>query len=754
MTHFRALIAALRAFALGSACPEARPARTLTSPATLANRGSMTARSRFARSSAPFAATLACVLAMPLAAPLAAQERPAMTAQDLVTMPRLGAATVSPDGKWAVYPVTETDPASYQRTTALWLRALDDAAAAPDKLRGIAGASDASFASDGWLYFLADGAAPRGKDATSQVWRARIAPGGAAIAKAQVTAFATGVSGFSVSPAADRIAVWADIGRGCAVFGCPQTDARAHLPGPGTGRLYRTEDGFVRHWDAWETPGTVSRVFAFALANGRASGAGVPADGPAGPGAPNGDSPTKPFGDRGDVAWSVDGKRLFFVARQADKDEPRSTNLDIWQSDLGGGAPVNLTAGNPALDALPTPSPDGQYLAYVAMARPGYEADRQVVQLRDLKTGAVTALTAGWDRSVGSLAWTRDSRWLIATAQDVLDTPAFRIDPRSGEVEKLDLMAGNEAHIANIVPLHGGRLLFTRDSLSAPAELFLSQDTGPAIPLSNAATARIAALAPVTTTRFSFAGADGATVWGQITKPAAATGTLPAILYVHGGPQGSFDDSWSSRWNPRVLASQGYAVVSVDFHGSTGYGQAFTDAITNDWGGKPLEDLQKGLAAAIRQDSQIDGSRACAMGASYGGYMMNWIQGQWPDRFKCLVQHDGVFDARAMAYETEEQWFIAWEHGGQTYFEDPAAYERWNPVNHVAKWKTPMLVITGEKDFRIPYSQGLASFTALQLRGVPGELLVFPDENHWVLKPRNSLQWHNTVFSWLARHLK
>ncbi len=705
------------------------------------------------------AAPLASALALVLAAPLAAQNAPAparqpMTAQDLVTMPRLGAPAVSPDGKWAVYPVTETDPASYKRTTALWARALDNPAAKPAKVVGADGASDARFASDGWLYFLADGAKRGDAEPTSQVWRAQLGANGAASGKTQVTDFPVGVSGFAVAPQGNRIAVWADISRECATFGCPETDAKAHLPGPGTGRLYRSTDGFVRHWDHWETPGTVSRVFAFDLTNGKATGKGVPADGPAGPGALTGDTPGKPFGGNEDVAWSPDGKSLFFTARRADKDEPRSTNLDIWQSGLTGGAPVNLTAANQGMDMLPTPSPDGQYLAYVSMARPGYEADRQVVQLRDLKTGAVTALTGKWDRSAGSLAWTPDSRWLIATAQDVLDTPAFRIDPRSGAVEKLDLMAGNEAHIAGVVPLHGDRLVFTRDSIGAPPELFLSQGWTQAMPLTDAATTRMGKLWPTVTTRFSFAGADGDTVWGQITKPEGLSRTLPAILYVHGGPQGSFNDAWSNRWNPRVVASQGYAVVSVDFHGSTGYGQAFTDSITNDWGGKPLEDLQKGLAAALRLDPQIDGANACAMGASYGGYMMNWIAGKWPDRFKCLVQHDGVFDARAMAYETEELWFDLWEHGGKTYYEDPAAYEKWNPVNHVANWKTPMLVITGENDFRIPYTQGIASFTALQMRGIPAELLVFPDENHWVLKPKNSLQWHNTVFSWLARYLK
>jgi dipeptidyl aminopeptidase/acylaminoacyl peptidase len=240
-------------------------------------------------------------------------------------------------------------------------------------------------------------------------------------------------------------------------------------------------------------------------------------------------------------------------------------------------------------------------------------------------------------------------------------------------------------------------------------------------------------------------------VWGIKVKP-VMNRTMPIAFVIHGGPQGSFGNAWSYRWNPRLLASGGYGVVSIDFHGSTGYGQAFTDSIRNNWGGWPLEDLQKGLAFATATDRQLEPNNACALGASYGGYMVNWIAGQWPDRFNCLVQHDGVFDARAMAYETEELWFDEWEHGGKAYFEDPAAFERWNPVHYVTRWKTPMLVITSEKDFRIPYTQGLASFTALQRRNIPSRLLVFPDENHWVLKPKNSIQWYDEVFGWLGRY--
>jgi dipeptidyl aminopeptidase/acylaminoacyl peptidase len=270
--------------------------------------------------------------------------------------------------------------------------------------------------------------------------------------------------------------------------------------------------------------------------------------------------------------------------------------------------------------------------------------------------------------------------------------------------------------------------------------------------LTNVNADTMAMLDPVNYQKFDFTGANGDQVYGQIVKPQGATGKLPVLLLVHGGPQGTSNNSWSYRWNPAVMASQGYAVVSIDFHGSTGYGQKFTDSIHKNWGGWPLEDLQKGMEAVGKIDAQLDTNNACALGGSYGGYMMNWISGNWPDRFKCLVNHAGIFDLRAMAYETEELWFDQWDNGGPWTTRSDA--EKWNPVNHVAKWKTPTLVIHGERDYRIPYSQSLAAFTALQQQGVESKLLVFPDENHWVLKPKNSIQWHQTVFDWVGKHLK
>jgi dipeptidyl aminopeptidase/acylaminoacyl peptidase len=255
--------------------------------------------------------------------------------------------------------------------------------------------------------------------------------------------------------------------------------------------------------------------------------------------------------------------------------------------------------------------------------------------------------------------------------------------------------------------------------------------------------------------QYSFKGANDDTVYGYVMKPYGFQPgkKFPIAFVVHGGPQSSFGNIWTYRWNAQAFAAAGYAVVMVDFHGSTGYGQAFTDSIRLDWGGKPLVDLQKGLDAALAKYDWLDGDKACALGASYGGFMMNWIEGNWPNRFKCIVQHDGVFDQRMMFYSTEELWFVEWENGG-TQYEHPQEYEKFNPVDQVARWQTPMLVIHGEQDFRIPYDQGLAAFTALQVRNVDSKLLVFPDENHWVLKPANSVLWYHTVLSWLDGHLK
>jgi dipeptidyl aminopeptidase/acylaminoacyl peptidase len=661
-----------------------------------------------------------------------------MTETDLVTMKRLAAPALSPDGKLAVYQLRETDMEANKGRTDLYLLTVDDKTAAPIKIASKPDKNehDPVFAPDGTaIYYISD------ESGSDQIWRYTLSTK----TTSQVSNFKTDVGGFKIAPDGKAFAFWGDIARDCDDFGCDKDGDRSK-PGPGTGRAY--DQLFVRHWDAWETPGNYSRIFNGELTGGGTVSVGMNMDGD-GAEAITGDAPSKPFGGGEEVNWSADSKAVYFTLRKADRNEPLSTNLDIYTADHATGDPVNLTVANTATDTLPTPSPDGKYLAWAAMARAGYEADRQVLMLRELKTGKETALTQKWDRSVESINWAPDSKAIFVIAGEILDNPVFKID-LTGKVTRLT----GPGHVSAVAPRTDGSIVYAMDSAQMPSDLFLRDAKGKVRQLTNVNADMAKMLDPVAVQRFSFVGAGGDTVWGQITKPAGTKGPLPVAFVVHGGPQGSFGNSWSFRWNPRVMAAQGFAVVSVDFHGSTGYGQAFTDSINKDWGGKPLKDLQLGLAAAAKFDAQVDDNNACALGASYGGYMMNWIAGMWPDKFKCLVQHDGVFDARAMAYETEELWFDEWEHGGKPYYEAPEDYEKWNPANHVAAWKTPMLVITGEKDFRIPYTQGLAAFTALQRKGIESKLLVFPDENHWVLKPKNSIQWHRAVFDWMNTYLR
>jgi len=652
-----------------------------------------------------------------------------MTATDMHMMHRLESPSVSPDGHWAIFSLSTTDLAANKRNKSLYSLDLTKPGAAPQPIEALTGAHDAVFGADGAVWYLSP------VDGQDQLFR--LVLGGN---PTQVSNLKGDISGFKVSADGSRLIVWADRDLRCADFAC---EGVAKADKSGSGRVY--DQLFVRHWDTWAEPGVKSRIFAFPIANGKVTGAGVPVTG-----ALVGDTPSKPFGGGEEIDISKDGRTVYFALREAGRIEATSTNLDIFAAPADGSAqPTNLTPDNDGTDNLPTLSPDGRSLAWFAMARAGYEADRQVLMVRDLASGQTRAVTANWDRSVGSIAWAPDGKSLLVTAEDVMEQPVWRIDAATGKVMRLT----GDGHAGNVLPLPGGGAVFTQNSLIAPDDLYRVDAKGKVTQLTAVNKALLAELDPVSVDKFSFAGANGDKVWGFKLKP-VATAKLPIAFVVHGGPQTSFGNVWSYRWNSRLISSPGYAVVSIDFHGSTGYGQAFTDAIRNNWGGWPLEDLQKGLAFAAANDAQLDADNACALGASYGGYMMNWIESQWPDRFKCIVQHDGVFDARAMAYETEELWFDEWEHGGKAYYEDPAAFERWNPVNHVAKWKTPMLVITGEKDYRIPYSQGIASFTALQRRNIPSKLLIFPDENHWVLKPKNSIQWYGEVQGWLGKYLK
>ncbi len=658
------------------------------------------------------------------------------TVEDLVTMERVGTPAVSPDGTRVVYTLRSTDMAKNKGHTDLYLVDLRNAGAKPQRL-----ASDAASSTDPeWsaggdaIYFLS------ARSGSSQVWR--VAPEGGE--PVQVTNMPVDVDAYRVSPTGDRIAISMSVFRDCADLACTKAKADAKEKDKATGQVY--DRLFVRHWDTWADGRNAILYSAPIDANGRVSGAPVSLSGSL-----DGDVPSKPFGDREEFRFSPDGKTVVFSVRIAGKTEAWSTNFDLYAVPAAGGTPKNLTADNKAWDTKGVFSPDGRSLAYLSMTRPGFEADRYHIVLLDLATGKKRNIAESWDRSPGSIQWTEDGKSLIADAEDIGQHKLFSIDVASGKVTALT----SKGAIGGF-DLRGGTIAFTQTSLASSAQLYaMKLGANNPVKLTDVNTDKLADVRWGEYEQFSFKGANGDVVHGYVMKPwnYEPGKKYPIAFLVHGGPQGSFGNGWSYRWNPQVYAGAGYASVFIDFHGSTGYGQKFTDAISGDWGGKPLEDLKKGLAAAVSKYAWLDRSKACALGASYGGYMMNWIEGNWSDGFKCIVNHDGVFDTRGMAYSTEEQWFTDWENGGP-YFTVPEKHERFNPVLHVNKWKTPMLVVQGDKDFRIPTAQGLSTFTALQRRGIESKLLVFPDENHWVLKPANSVLWHHTVIGWLDQHIK
>jgi dipeptidyl aminopeptidase/acylaminoacyl peptidase len=465
----------------------------------------------------------------------------------------------------------------------------------------------------------------------------------------------------------------------------------------------------------------------------------------------DGDVPSKPFGDDEDYDFSPDGQRIVFSLRVAGKTEPLSTNFDLFEAPVDGSAPPkNLTADNPAWDAKPNFLPNGA-LAYLATDRPGLESDRFHIVIRDAN-GSKRQLTDKWDRSIGGLSVARDGKHLLVTLDDLGQEALYSVDLATGAPRKL-VGTGQVSAVAQTKDA----IVYALASLGAPADVFAiaANGSGKAKQITSVNREILDSVASTDYEQFNFKGWNDETVYGYVMKPYGFTPgqKFPVAFVVHGGPESSLQNIWTYRWNARVFAAHGYGVVMIDFHGSPGYGQAFTDSITQDWGGKPLVDLQKGLAAALERYDWLDGDNACALGASYGGYMMNWIAGNWADRFKCIVNHDGIFDQRTMYYSTEELWFAEAENGG-TYYDVPQNHEKFNPASYVKNWRTPMLVVQGGRDYRIPEAQGISTFTALQRRGIESKLLYFPDENHWVLKPANSLLWYSTVLGWLDDHLK
>ncbi len=678
-------------------------------------------------------------LALLLALPALALAERGFEIRDLAKLERVSSPALSPDGRKVVFAVRQADFDANKASSSLWIEDLFARDAAPPTRLTPVGwnVNSPAFSEDGKsIYFLS------AKSGTQQLYS--IAVGGGA--PRQLTNLAGDVGGYKVSPDGKRVALSAEAFADCkSDFACNKTRLDATGAKKSSGVVY--DRMFIRHWDTFND-GRLNRVFVADLPSGKDKAlTAVTLVG----GDIIGDVPSKPFGDTSEFAWSPDGGSFVMSARTADRAEPWSTNFDLLQVAAdGSGTAKNLTASNLAWDTGPVFSTDGRTLYYRAMKRPGFEADRLALMAMDLASGTTREIAPRWDSSADGITLSEDGKTIYTTAQHMGEHPLFAVDIESGGVTEI---VGDGS--VSSFELAGETLAFTRNTLQGGDELFVGGING--APVRKVTQNNMQALKDVkfgAFEQFNFKGWNGDTVHGYVVKPwnYVEGKKYPVAFLIHGGPQGSFSNGWSYRWNPQTYAGQGYAVVMIDFHGSTGYGQAFTDAISQHWGDRPLEDLQKGWAAAQKQYAFLDGDKACALGASYGGYMVNWIAGNWNEPWKCLVNHDGVFDQRMMAYSTEELWFTEWENGGTPY-DVPKNYEKFNPVNHVSKWRVPMLVIHGQQDFRIAAEQGIATFTALQRRGIESKLLYFPDENHWVLKPQNSVLWHDTVNAWLKAHI-
>lgn len=668
-----------------------------------------------------------------LLAAAAASAEP-FSADVLVRLDRVGAPALSPDGSKVVYSVRTTDMAANKGVYDVWWTGFSDGQS-HHLTTHAANDTDPTWSADGKnVYFLST------RSGSSQVWRIAT-DGGEAV---QVTAVPLDVGSFKLAPDGGKLIFSAEVYLDCEDLACTARRDEEQAKNPASGITY--DHLFMRHWDHWLNA-KHSQLFSLSLDDDGA-GSGEPVLLSKGIRA---DIPSRVWGGNEEYTVSPDGSMLYFAARTRDRNEPISTNFDLYAAPTNGdGAATNLTTDNLAWDTLPVISPDGRSLAYLAMSRPGYEADRFRIMIRDLRSGVIRAVAPDWDRSVTSIAFSNDGASLLANVQDQGNLTLWEIDIGSGERQE-------RVNLGNVSSFDAGPLgaVYAMDNLQSPTELYALEE-GSAEPrqLTHVSAPQLQDVEMGDFEQFSFTGANQQRVFGYVVKPAGFEEgrTYPVAFLVHGGPQGSFGNHFHYRWNPQTYAGQGFAAVFIDFHGSTGYGQDFTDSIAGDWGGNPLTDLQLGLGAALEKFEFLDGEKVCALGASYGGYMINWIAGNWPDRFDCLVNHDGIFDQRMMYYTTEELWFPEWEFGG-AYYESPDEFEKHNPVNYVQNWKTPMLVIHGQLDYRVPVTQGIATFTALQRRGIPSKFLYFPDENHWVLKPENSVQWHTEVNQWLHQHL-
>jgi dipeptidyl aminopeptidase/acylaminoacyl peptidase len=669
---------------------------------------------------------------------------------DLLAIKAVSDPQVSPDGQWVVYVVAQPDRETGKTNSDLWLVPL--AGGEPRRMTTAAGADNhPRWSPDGKSIAFTSN-----RGGSTQVWILPLDGGEAR----PLTKLPIDVSGPIWSPQGDRIAFAAEVYPGLS----PEDTAKKDKEKEESKSKARIFDHLmIRHWDRWEE-GKRSHLFVADVQSGAATDLIPRFDVNVPPG---------PFGGSNEYAFSPDGKELAFTAEPL-KDAAWSTNTDIWTVPVSGGEPTNLTRANLGADGQPAYSPDGKYLAYVSQARAGFESDQWVLTVRNLETGLSSLLTEDFDRPVLSFLW-EDDRTFLTIMDHAGTEPIVRF--HVGE-SKRSLKPHFTATIPNLENMYsavqGGAnsalqfarqsrtLVFVRNTANRPAELYqikvkvgseITRPTEP-VPLTHHNEPLLAGLDLPRAEGFTFSGASGDKVSGWLLRPPGfdPKKKYPVVFLIHGGPQGAWHDEWHNRWNYQMFAAPGYAVVAVNPRGSTGYGQTFTDQISQDWTGRVYEDLMRGLDHALGTYPFLDAKRVAALGGSYGGFMVNWIAGH-TDRFQALISHAGVFDLTSKYGTTEELWFPEWEFGGPPW-EQPEHYRDRSPSQFAANFKTPTLVIHGALDFRVPDAQGLGMFTALQRRGVPSRYVYFPDEGHWILKPANRVVWWREVHAWLERYLK
>ncbi|PYT94218.1 MAG: S9 family peptidase [Acidobacteria bacterium] len=665
---------------------------------------------------------------------IAAQEaaKHPITFDDMIKMHRVAEPRISPDGKWVAYTVATPDMDANRNASNIWI--VPTSGGAPSQLTQSGHDSSPVWSPDGKaLAFLSS------RSGDSQVYLLSLEGGEAQ----RLTKLSTGADLVKWSPDGKTIAFTSSVYPDCKDDDCnskrdvekEKNKVKAHV----------AEHLLYRHWTHWNE-GKRAHLFV------------VPADGSAAPrdltAGADYDVPPDERGGPGDINFSPDSKELCFTA-VTDKMEAISTNGDLYTVPVTGVIlPLRITT-QPGFDGEPAYSPDGKYIAYHAQLTAGYEADRWRVMLYDRQTRKIENLTEGFDRSADELAWPADSKTIYFTAENETQKPVYAMAARAGAEPKK--IIADTYNTAISFSKDGKTLAFERTNLTMPAELFVATgDDSNAHQLTHYNDSILAALEMNPAETFWFDGAEGTKVQAMLIRPPKfdATKKYPLLVLLHGGPQTKWSNAWGYRWNAEVFSAAGYVTLMINRRGSTGYGQKFTDEITNDWGGRAYVDVMNGVDFALKKYPFIDGARMAAAGGSYGGYVADWIATH-TGRFKAIISHASVYDKVAM-YATEELWFE--EHDMQgTPWTNPESYHKWAPVTYAGKlgeFKTPTLVICGERDYRVPYTQSLELFSALQRQGVPSKLVVFPDEGHWVLKPQNSQFWYKTFLDWLALYVK